>query len=773
MADPISIDELTGGAAATAPAAEALSIDDLVKRGAKGPLGPKQSYLAGLVRSAIGQGAALGWGDEGMAVLRSLVGSETYDEAVKDERAKIAAFRRENPTIAPTAEILGGFATPGLGLLAGSVRPAASIVGRMGQGAAIGSGLGAVAGAGAAEKDRLEGAASGAGIGALVGAAIPVAATVGSHALESARDMFSPTAARIRNGVDAGADEVLANKIRRATVRDHNTGLSRPATVADVQADLQAGRDATHFQHSSTTLPEVIGDTLPGFQRTLGSTYRAGGQGGNDVERFLAERQGGDPANGLFGRTTRRTPSANQYDRMNEHVERAWGIRSTDLGRERATIANEKRTLGSQEYRDAWARQEAIEQPVQDTLVAWELAAKNQPGTAEQSALQKALDIFRRKPSVTAAMDSAALNYEKMGDRLQTLLDNHTNLLSRIAGTTDAAQAARMQAQADRVLRQADQLDRAMQIHQRRMGDMNIKQGAQPFSVTDDLERFDAAKRSIDGLISEASNDNTKRLLTKMKNDLLDAVHGGDRLNPTRNVAYSEARAAWSSREELLEAAKNGAKFMRGNPGDDGLPLTRQDYTDLPAAAQRMWRLGAAEELKKMQGGKALGPNADFTRTVHQPNIYSRMREITPQGQTSDNLSEIVSRESRMSRTAAEATGNSKTAQRLQDDTEFGGRDLLGAGWRAFRQSGGVLNLGFDMLRAGFERAFGFRDDMARALAQRLIAATPAEQDAILARVAHRIGNSRMDQFLEYAQRVQPHLSAGTSNVLGQTAGIE
>lgn len=683
-------------------------------------------FWSGLARSALGQGALLGFGDEAVAGLRSL-GGEEYEKALADERAKVKAFRKAHNVIAPISEIAGGFATPGLGLLAGAVKPAATVLGRVAQGSGIGAGLGAVSGAGAADQNRLAGAGTGAALGAGIGAALPAAGAATGLVVSKAREALSPTLARIGSGIESAADEVLANRLRRAGV-----------TPADVAADLQVGRDAAKLPKSTADLPETIMDVTPSLQRLGGSVYRAGNKAGDEMQEFVASRQGGDPAAGLFGKAGNRAVPANQYERIGADFRRSLGVYSKDIDKQIAMIRNEQKALGNSDYAKAWKDQEAFD--LGRTLESWNLITKNETGLAEQGALQKAMRLFTRPDA-----------------------DNPT--MMRLYAKQDDLQEKLTRAATEGKLDAAGKLERDLQIVTRQLEDAHVKIGNAPFAI-DNLERFDKAKRSIDGMISETKNDNVKRLLVQFKNDLLDAAHGGDRSAPSINKSYAEARDAWGSRAELIEAGQMGRQFMRGS-GD----VTAADFQAMSNAQKNMFRLGVARELQSMLGGKSLGPTADFTRDLKKPNIYERLRVVMPQGQTSEKMGEIIRREGRMSETAKEVLGNSKTAQRAQDDLELAGRDIASEAYKAFRSSGGLLNLGLDVIKSAAEKAFGFRDDMAVALAQRLTAASPAEQNQILMRLAMRMGNDRFDRFLQYARAANTVATGAAASSAGRAVG--
>lgn len=707
----------------------------------------EQSYLAGLARSALGQGTFFGLGDELAAGVRAL-GDDTYDEALKDERAKVAQFRKENPKTAFFGELAGGIATPGLGLLTGAIKPAATVLGRVAQGSKLGGALGAGYGFASGEGgdgpiedqvyNRGVSALQGGAAGVLLGGAVPVAGAVAGGLVQRARDAVSPTVARMTGGIESAADEVIANRLRRA------------GTTADEAAtDLAQGQAATKFQNSEATLPEMIADTSPAMTKLGGSVYRAGNEANAIATKALGERQGGDPVSGLFGKAKMGDEPTNQYERLIDTFKRAYSVKSKDFGKQTAAIKNEQAVIGNQDYNKAFAAQDNFEAPLSNTLTAWNLKVRDEPGTAEQAALQKALNLFRRPDK---SLTSQALNnrIDDMGDQIQKLVDKAGDMAA--AGNDEAAQA---------LLDKAARVDRDRTLVGKRLQESYSNIGNQPYPI-DTLKRFDLAKRSLDGMIGEEKNKNVKRLLVELKHDMLDSIHGGDRNNPTMNIPYSDARNAWGSKAELLEALDMGKNYMAG--GD----VTAQDFAALTKPQQAMFRLGVTKYLEGSLGGKAIGPNADFTGTLRKPNVYGKLRDITPQGKTSSNLNELVRREARISRTSGKVTGNSATAERIADDIEFGGRDLLGAAVEKYRSQPNLVNLGLDLFRSGAEQAFGFKDDMALALAKRLFSADPQEQQVILARIQQRMGQQRTAKFLDIVSQASLAATSGAAGQIGQ-----
>jgi len=143
----------------------------------------------GLFQTVIGQGLGFGFGDEIAAGVRSLVGSETYDEALKSERQNLRTFRDRNKILSTVGEVAGGMAVPGVGLVRGALRPAASAAGRIGQAVAIGGGTGAVTGFGQGEDgfgNRAQQAAVSGTLGAVLGGGIGMAGEWEKPALTAA-----------------------------------------------------------------------------------------------------------------------------------------------------------------------------------------------------------------------------------------------------------------------------------------------------------------------------------------------------------------------------------------------------------------------------------------------------------------------------------------------------------------------------------------------------------------------------------------------------------
>jgi len=203
--------------------------------------------LPNTARSVL-QGATLGFGDELTAGVRSIVGDEDYDTALEDERAKIAAFNRDNYIPSLLTEGLGGVLTGGLGGLGrmAAARAAPAAVRDMAGGlsnkftkmpmavqtGAIGAGTGAVAGFGQGEGDfgdRALNAVPSTLAGFTLGAGVPVVGGAG-RALVGAMSRSAPEKAERSFIRRMEADDLTPDQLAFQTSGEHAIGV--PSTFA-------------------------------------------------------------------------------------------------------------------------------------------------------------------------------------------------------------------------------------------------------------------------------------------------------------------------------------------------------------------------------------------------------------------------------------------------------------------------------------------------------------------------------------------------------------
>lgn len=272
--------------------------------------------VSGLLRTAIGQGAALGFGDEIEAGLRTGFGLLGDYGATRDAiRGDVKDFARENPLTALAAEIGGGLITGGVGgaRAAGTAlgRKALEKVGTTGLAAGIGATEGAIAGVGSGEDagGRIAGGLVGAGTGGVLGAAAPAAISAVKTGVN-----------RVRSGVSDKVAQDTADLKALQALEEANT------TPEKVLAGLEETRASGV---TDAMIPDIAGDPTRGLARgasTVSSEGRdiaqkalderaanMGDEIANDVGNVLAG--GKSAADALDEIATRQAANAgNDYD---------------------------------------------------------------------------------------------------------------------------------------------------------------------------------------------------------------------------------------------------------------------------------------------------------------------------------------------------------------------------------------------------------------------------------------------------------------------------
>jgi hypothetical protein len=186
--------------------------------------------LEGLARSTA-SGAALGFGEEAEAKVRSIGGDRSYEDNLADLRERQKTFSREHPYLDLAGNLVGGIAAPlavaagaaalpeiagvaGAAALASRVIPGAAKVAQLAskspmlanvvKGAATNAGVGGVAGFGSGEggfQERMKSAGEGVLIGGALGAALPAAGKVIQLGAQGVRDIVRPFTASGRENI--------------------------------------------------------------------------------------------------------------------------------------------------------------------------------------------------------------------------------------------------------------------------------------------------------------------------------------------------------------------------------------------------------------------------------------------------------------------------------------------------------------------------------------------------------------------------------------------
>jgi hypothetical protein len=245
-------------------------------------------------RAALGQGLGMGWGDEGEAWLRSKLGDEDYEDALKRIRSEYGHYAQSNPGKAAALEFAGG-ALPGLAamLIPGGQGAGAAQLGRASLGAAArmagtGAATGAIAGAGSAEEgNRDSGAITGGVIGGTLGLAVPAAMRGAGGAGRWLKERMAAYGDEIPNAAGASFAQVLNNSpttIKDAAARKMSEAMQqKPISLAQISQSV--ADDATRG------IPSVIANADTGLADLAQAVAQRTGKGAHKVEDVLAAQR--------------------------------------------------------------------------------------------------------------------------------------------------------------------------------------------------------------------------------------------------------------------------------------------------------------------------------------------------------------------------------------------------------------------------------------------------------------------------------------------------
>lgn len=286
-----------------------------------------------------------------------------------------------------------------------------------------------------------------------------------------------------------------------------------------------------------------------------------------------------------------------------------------------------------------------------------------------------------------------------------------------------------------------------------------------PFWI-DNIQRFDGSKKALDDMIEKAQragSNNLVREFVQFKDELLNAVHAFDDAGKaTRNFPYLDARRTWGSAAENREAIEMGKAALR-----DGSEIGAENYRSLTPGQQTLFRIGLNESYRNALARAK--PGDDVSRLFQEPRVIELMREVIPRSKGKaaefanrpERFGEVMRREQRMVQTRNRALGGSPTAERVQDDLELAG-EVTRTLWDRVRQAPGFYNLAMETIGAGMQRFFGYRQDVALAMARRMLESDPVVQRQILNTLAQRGGPDAFDQFVQLVDEAALRVTSAT-----------
>jgi len=258
---------------------------------------PEKSRAAGDVLESLLQGATFGFSDEIQAFLQAAVTSPFVDDqsfgqimssARKDIREQQQRFAEEQPAIALASEVIGGFATGGVGAVRAGITGAKEL-------AKTGSVLGAIAGTGFADKESLAsletlestltGAAGGAVFSVLTPQVIKGLASVGSLIPENAPAKLLESALKFRPGIDPATRARMTRTALDEGILPTVKGLDN-LTAKITTLDKNLNNIIDDATNAGTTIPKsVLFNQLKPLRQKLGGAKL---EAGADIKNINA-----------------------------------------------------------------------------------------------------------------------------------------------------------------------------------------------------------------------------------------------------------------------------------------------------------------------------------------------------------------------------------------------------------------------------------------------------------------------------------------------------
>lgn len=193
----------------------------------------------------------------------------------------------------------------------------------------------------------------------------------------------------------------------------------------------------------------------------------------------------------------------------------------------------------------------------------------------------------------------------------------------------------------------------------------------------------------------------------------------------TENPAYGEALRAWSEPSKLKDAALLGQRLFSSNARPDAVKAA---YDKLPDVEKEMFRVGAAETLRKSLGGSNATNKAG--RMVRGDDGVERLRAVLSPAEFDDIMGTVQNWRA-FAQTARDVNAGSRTAPMLADAADnaaasaAGGaaRDALGGNYL-----GALMRVG----RAGIDRVAQGRTEGVNNELARLLLSPPEEQATVI-----------------------------------------
>ena len=303
------------------------------------------NYWGNTARAALGQGLAMGWGDELEAKIRTMSGDETYEEELAMIADSYDSYAEENPGTALGAEIAGSF-IPTIAAYAlapftgGATAPlAVANTARManlgnkalkvfnnplGRSVITGATSGAVSGAGTADEgSRGYGALQGFSFGLGLGTTLPILTRGGGALVTALGDKLRKSGVRVEEGAlrriyeavrkTGGTPEDVAERL----IREQNLGVpTRGAVLGSQDPNSPIFAYEQFMRDQELGVPSRMGNYNSATVNQM-DTLASTGAAGDTIEAGLIDVQQ-DAAERVVAQTNRALGGDNYYDVADE-----------------------------------------------------------------------------------------------------------------------------------------------------------------------------------------------------------------------------------------------------------------------------------------------------------------------------------------------------------------------------------------------------------------------------------------------------------------------
>ena len=574
------------------------------------PAKPKETTgIDDVLRFGLGQGLALGFGDEIEAGARSLFSDRSYSDIRDDIRKQLDDYREDNPGKALAMELGGGLLTGGAGLARAGVGAGAR--GAIKQAAKVGTGTGAVAGLGTGRgslEDQLTSTAIGAGAGGVLGAALPAAGTAIKRGIVD--PLRKSTGLMSTKATDKAADLKMLQAMEEEGI-----------TPQQVQQRLDQGVD-------NTMIADVTGEAGRGVAR--GATV-ASGKARTIAEDALDARQaesGFAMADDLANSVGANKSAA---DALDEIVDRQSKAANKDFNK--AFFKDADQTV---------ARQVDVEDFA-------EIAGTDAFKQAYNKARRIAANANSQLPPLKDFQNSVNRRPMEILDELDEYM--RKNLMDGQQGQIDRAVADPQYRAA--LLEANPKYKKAIELYEESRNSVGLTAQQGHFIKMGMDAAIDSGKRS--GSLSNVELGQTKKIRTALK----------DILN--KNDDYRKANEAFAGDAALKDAIDEGAKIFKGRPEN-----IRAALNDMTPSEKEAFRIGVAQAVRdRVSDQRTLANSAQdlFKNKTYRDLI----RESFPDQKTfdafSDRMEQRINQE--MTRSRVKPSAGSKTAFAGADAGEF------------------------------------------------------------------------------------------------------